>query len=86
MDETSQAIAETRDEALLEIMGGGGDNNGERVILQQGIVDGLMKPKDNQIMNAHGLLKQRGNEASERVEGLSKLVANCLHTKNNNNN
>ena len=82
-DETPQGIAETRDEALLEIMSGGGEEDEQRGIVLQGVVDGLTKPRDNQIEKAHGLLERKGKEASERVDGLAKLVANRLRTKNN---
>lgn len=81
VDETPQAIQDTRDEALLEIMGGGGVTDDDRGVLLQGIVDGLTKPRDQQIEKAHALLERKGNEATERVEGLSKLVANRLRTK-----
>jgi hypothetical protein len=73
-DETPQGIAETRDEALLEIMSGGGEEDEQRGIVLQGVVDGLTKPWDNQMEKAHGLLERKGKEASERVDGLAKLL------------
>ena len=82
VDETPQAIQDTRDVAMLEIMGAGGVTDGDRGVLLQGIVDGLTKPRDQQIEKAHALLERKGNEATERVEGLSKLVANRRRTKN----
>jgi hypothetical protein len=82
-DETPQGIAETRDKALLEIMSGGGEEDEQRGIVLQGVVDGLTKPPDNQREKAHGLLEREGKEASERVYGLVKLDANRLRTKNN---
>jgi hypothetical protein len=77
-DETPQGIAETCDEALLEIMSGSGEEDEQRGIVLQGVVDGLTNPRDNQMEKAHGLLECKGKEASERVDGLAKLVANRL--------
>ena len=82
-DETPQGIAETRDKALLEIMSDGGEEDEQRGIALQGVVDGLTKPWDNEMEKAHGLLERKGKEASERVDGLAKLVVNRLRTKNN---
>jgi hypothetical protein len=64
-------------------MSGGGEEDEKRGVLLQGVVDGLTKPRDNQLEKAHGLLECKGKEAPDRVEGLVKLVANRLRTNNN---
>jgi hypothetical protein len=44
---------------------GGGEEDEQRGIVLQGVVDGLTKPPENQIEKAHGLLEREGKEASE---------------------
>ena len=90
-DEIPQAIADTRDKALLEIMSGGAQEwhargwetwcHGGAVLW--GVFDGLTKPRSTQIEKAHGLLERKGKNATECVKGLVKLalVANKLRTQ-----
>jgi hypothetical protein len=68
---------------LLEIMSGWRQEDEECGVLLQGVVDGLTKPRDNQLEKAHGLLERKGKEAPDQVDGLVKLVANRLRTNNN---
>ena len=82
-DEIPQAIADTSDEALLEIMSGGTQEDEKRGAVLWGVVDGLTKPCSTQIEKAHGLLERKGKNATECVKGLVKLtlVANKLCTQ-----
>lgn len=83
-DEMPQGITETREEAMMEIMLGGCNEDNERGVELQGIVDGLTKPRDVQIEKAHNLLEKKGKTAEERVNGLANLVRNKNRSKGNN--
>ena len=83
-DETPQGIAETRDEALLEIMSGSAEEDVKRGVALQGVVDGLSKPRSAQIEKGHAVLERQGKTVTERLEGLVKLVANKLRTQDKN--
>lgn len=64
----------------MEIMLGGCNEDNERGVELQRIVDGLTKPRDVQIEMAPNLLEKKGKTAKERVNGLANLVSNHKST------
>ena len=72
VDETPDEIAEVRDEAMMGIVIGS-----ERdPIALQGIVDGLCRPRDQQMVKVNTLLVKRNKDVEDRLDGLAKFEEN----------
>ena len=69
---------DVRDAAQLEIMC---SSDTERGIELQGVVDDMSKPYNTQTLNANSLLKKKGKDADQRVDGLIKLWKNRKASK-----
>jgi len=76
-DETPVDIGEVRDEAMMEIVSG---TEGDSIALQ-GVVDGLSRPRDPQIVKMNELLVKKKKDIDERLDGLARLEANRRASK-----
>lgn len=80
IDDTPSEIVEVRDEAFEEIMLDSESTRGETL---QGVVDGLTRPRDEQLVKANSLLLRKGMSKDERLDGLAKFEDNRRTSKKN---
>ena len=77
-DETPADIVEVRDEAFEEIMLSSDSTRGHTL---QGVVEGLTRPRDDQLVKANALLSRKGKSATERLNGLVRFEDNRQGSK-----
>ena len=73
VDDTPSEVVEVCDEAFEEIMLSSDLTHQDTL---QGAVDGLTRPRDEQLVKANALLVKKGKSTEERLNGLAKFEDN----------
>ena len=75
-EETPAEIEEVRDEAYMEIC-----SDTTRGTVLQGVVDGLSRPRDKQLVRVNELMTKQNKTTTERLDKLVKFEENRRKSK-----